>query len=369
MKHILLSILIILIPLFFPKPLVEQQANLIVPPVKTLEQQILETMSIEEKVGQLFIFGFDNTSLTEDNINFLKERHIGGVLLLGKNIQTEEQLKTLTTQIQSINRIPLFVSIDQEGGVVARIKWNEVLTVSQSDMTTKEKAYEIAKSRAEILKGYGINMNFAPVIEDITNPNSFMYNRVFRDNVVEKGIASVNGYKDGEIISVPKHYPGHSNDSPDSHYSLPVVNISDNQWNEYITPFREVLSISDAVMIGHIKYPNIDSKPSTISSEIINKRLIEDLSFKGLVISDDMEMGALKDIGTYEEIAKQALLADTDILIYSKYASKAPTIQRDVYQYVLDEVKNGTIEIDSKVLKILRIKIEYEILTNQFLDL
>ncbi len=362
MKHILLLILFLSIPLFFPQPLVQQKAHLIIPPIKTVEEEILESMSVEEKVGQLFVFGFDNTVLNKETKDFLTNYKIGGVLLLSKNIANETQLKSLIQDLQSTNKIPLFITIDQEGGIVSRIRWNDTLTVSQEQIESPEHAYTIAKSRGDLLRSYGINMNYAPVVEDITNPSSFMFNRVYRGDVIEKSISSVRGYKDAQIISVPKHYPGHSNDSPDSHYSLPVVNITNEQWSEYTKSFKPVLDISDAVMIGHIQFPHIDSKPSTISTEIVSKRLIEEESFNGLIISDDMEMDALKDIDTYQNIAKEALLSGMDILIYSKYASKAPTIQKDVYQYILDEVKNGNINIDNKVLKILKAKIEYRIL-------
>ena len=114
-------------------------------------------------------------------------------------------------------------------------------------------------------------------------------------------------------------------------------------------------------MVGHIKFPNIDQYPSSISSEIINNRLIRDLEYHGLIISDDMEMDALENIDTYTNIAKQALLAGNDILIYSKYSSVHPTMQKDVYDYIVQEVANGNMNIDDKVLKILRIKIKYNI--------
>ncbi len=339
----------------------------ILSPEEERVRELLNTMSIEEKVGQLFIFGFDGTTLSQEKREFLQNYKIGGVLLLSKNITDEQQLKNLITDIQTTNTIPLFISIDQEGGIVSRIKWDERLTKAQSQIHTKEEGYEVAKSRGEILKDFGVNINFAPVVEYITDSNSFMYNRVYRgskEEVIEKSISSIQGYTDSNIISVPKHYPGHSNTSPDSHYFLPVVDIENNQWDIYIEPFSKILKKTpvDAIMVGHIKYPNIDSNPSTISSEIITNRLIKNLEYEGLVISDDMEMAALDNIGEYTEIAKQALLAGHDILIYSKYSNRFPTIQRDVYEYILEKVRNENMDIDNKVLKILRMKIKYNIL-------
>lgn len=348
-------------------PIVEEDILTPEQEILTPEQEILNTMSIEEKVGQLFIFGFDGTTLSEEKREFLQMYKIGGVLLLGKNITDEQQLKDLIIDIQTTNEIPLFISIDQEGGIVSRIKWDDRLTKAQSQINTKEEAYEIAKSRGDIFKELGINMNFAPVVEYITENNSFMYNRVYRGSkqeVMEKSISAIEGYTDSNIICVPKHYPGHSNTSPDSHYFLPVVDIDNTQWDEYIEPFSKILEQTpvDSIMVGHIKYPNIDNNPSTISSEIITKRLITDLEYEGLIISDDMEMAALDNMGEYTEIAKQALLAGHDILIYSKYSNRFPTIQKDVYEYILEEVRNENVDIDNKVLKILRMKIKYNIL-------
>lgn len=338
---------------------------------ETLEESILKQMSIEEKVGQLFIFGFDGIVLDTETRNFLTNSKIGGVLLLGKNIHNEEQLRQLIQDIQSTNNIGLFISLDQEGGIVSRIRWNDTLTTSQADIDSEEKAYSVAKARGEILKEIGVNMNLAPVVEYITNKDSFMYDRVYRgskEEVYMKGISAIRGYSDSGIISVMKHYPGHSDTSPDSHYNLPLVNISNEQWNEYIKPFSEILRRSniDGIMVGHIKFPNIDQFPSTISDEIINKRLIRDLGYKGLIISDDMEMDALENIDTYTSIAKQALLAGNDILIYSKYNSVHPTMQKDIYDYIVQEVSNGNMNIDEKVLKILRIKIKYNIFSPEY---
>jgi len=204
-------------------------------------------------------------------------------------------------------------------------------------------------------------MNFAPVVEYITDKDSFLYDRVYRgseEDIYLKSISTIEGYTDADVISVPKHYPGHSNTSTDSHYDLPVVNIKDSQWDEYIKPFTNILyrTTVDAMMVGHVQFPNIDSNPTTISEDIINKKLIEDLEYEGLVISDDMEMGALDDIDTYQNIAKRALEAGNDILIYSKYTNRHPNIQKDVYEYILQQVEKGNIDIDEKVLKILKIK-------------
>jgi beta-N-acetylhexosaminidase len=371
----IISILFVLVVSFlFPTPLhhvditLEPEPIVQEPPPPTPEELILEDMSVEQKVGQLFIFGFDGISLNKENKKFLVDHNIGGILLLSKNISSETQLKTLITDIQTSNDIPLFISIDQEGGPVARIRWDSSLTKAQTSINTAQQAYDDALTKGKYLKSLGINMNLAPVIEYIYDENSFIYDRVYRgsrEEVIEKSISAINGYTEAGIVSVPKHYPGHSDTSIDSHYNLPVVKIEEDQWNEYIKPFANVLSNTtvDAIMVGHVQFPNIDSSPTTVSNEIITSKLIDDLEYTGLVISDDMEMGALDDMDTYQNIAKKALEAGNDILIYSKYMNRHPNIQSDVYEYIVDEVKNGNMDIDEKVLKILGVKLKYNIMS------
>ncbi len=351
--------------LLFPKPLHDPDTS-IVPPIP-IEEEILKNMTPEEKVGQLFMFGINGTTISSETRKFLTEHFIGGVILYGKNTSSEKQIKLLTKELQTTNKIPLFVSIDQEGGIVSRIKGNKDMTIAQEDILDPEQAYTIAKNRGAMLKELGINMNLAPVVEYITNENSFMYHRVFRgtrEEIAQKGIATVRGYTNSRIISVLKHYPGHGNTSPDSHYNLPKVNITEADWKKYIKPFSRILEqISvDGIMVGHIEYTKIDNTPATLSSKIISQKLIDDLQYKGLIISDDMEMKALTDIDSYTHLAKRALIAGNDILIYSTPNDSETSIQEQVYDYILQEVKAGNINIDNKVLEILRMKIKYNII-------
>lgn len=367
---LILTILIVaVLYIKFPKHLQDPDTKIITTsiPTKSPEELILEKMSVEEKVGQLFIFGFDGTTLTNEAKNIITNYHVGGIVLFSKNITNESQLKTLIKNLQNTSNIPLFVSIDQEGDPVSRLKWNNTLTIAQSDINTPEQAYTIAKSRGEILRNLGINMNFAPVVEYITNSTSFIYPRVYRgtqEEVSQKSIATINGYTAANILSVPKHFPGDSNTSSDSHTSLPTVDISNNQWNTYIQPFTSILSQTNinALMVGHIKFTNIDKVPASISYEIITNRLKNNLNYNGLIISDDMGMKALNGIASYTDIAKQALQAGEDILLYSQSTTEQKNIQTTVYNYIVKEVKNGDINIDDKVLKILKMKILYNII-------
>jgi beta-N-acetylhexosaminidase len=333
-----------------------------------IEKILLESMNLNQKVGQLFLIGFNGTTLSENTIDWIKNKYVGGVLLLGRNIQNEVQIKELTNNIQSNANIPLFVSIDQEGGVVSRIYWDDVLTTSQRNMESKEEAFSISFERGNILKSIGINMNLAPVVEYITDSNSFMYKRVFlgsKEEIAQKAQYSINGYVDSSTIPVIKHYPGHSNTSPDSHYYLPSVDITNEGWNEYIFPFKYLITTQDidAVMVGHILFPNIDSKVSTISSTILTQKLKNELGFKGVVISDDMEMKAIKNQGNMNQLSKEALLAGIDILILSKESEE----QKQVYEYIYNSLLNGDIAVDildEKVERILKLKAKYNMLNS-----
>ena len=242
--------------------------------------------------------------------------------------------------------------------------------MAQSEMQTTEEAYTIAQKRGVMLKEIGINMNLAPVVEYITDTNSFMYTRAFRgtqEEVTQKGISAINGYRESDVIAVLKHYPGHSNASPDSHFALPIVDISPDKWSEYISPFSEIIKQTnvDGIMVGHIQYPQIDTQPSSISTTIISTKLIQELGYQGLVITDDMEMGALEEMGTPIELAKQALLAGNDLLIYSTASDTETSVQQEVYDAILQEVVNGNINVDQKILKILGVKMQYEIIDKE----
>lgn len=340
-----------------------------------LEERILTRMSLEQKVGQLLMFGFNGLEVNADTKDLINTRYIGGFLLLGKNISNAKQLKNLTTQLQNESEIPLLISIDQEGGVVSRIKWNKDLLISQKDMGKQEEIYSLSVKKSEILKDLGINVNIAPVVEYITDKNSFLYQRVFsgtKEEVSKKAYSAMKGYSDSNMISVAKHYPGHSNLSQDSHFSLPKVNISTDQWDEYIFPFSYLIKedIVDMIMVGHILYPNIDIKPSTISDTIINQKLRHDLNYQGVVITDDMQMSSIEKDGEDCNIAKQALIAGNDILLYSMYSPK-PNLQKDMYDCILNAVNSNEIsfeDINQKVLRILKLKIKYGLIDKSILQ-
>ncbi len=332
-----------------------------IPPPPSPEEELLQQMTTEEKVGQLFIFGIDGTQILDPSVTqFLSHTHPGGIILFQKNIQKENQLKSFTSLIQSTTKIPMFIAIDQEGGTVHRLEWSDTLTLSPKQIETPQQAYSIGLARGKILRNLGINMNMAPVAEYTVSPTSFIYPRTFDgnlDEVVQKSSSMIRGYKISGVIPVPKHFPGHGENNVDPHENIVNVDIQNTQWNQYIKPFSILLQNTDvdAIMVGHIRFPSIDNLPSSISYEIITNRLIKGLNYNGVVISDAMEMKSISSFGTQEQLAFQALSAGEDILIYSKYGN-------NVYDYILQQVEQGNLNIDEKVKKILRLKMQYNIL-------
>jgi len=322
-------------------------------------EEILQSMSLEEKVGQLFILGFWGKEPDYYITKMIKDRYVGGVILLGYNIDGEEQLKTLTGTLQSMSKYPLFISVDQEGGQVSRIWFEDTYNISQYEIESTKQAYDIAKSRGKQLKELGINMNFSPVLDHISNEQSFLFTRTFRgdqQNGIELAKAMLRGYKDAKIVACVKHFPGHSNDTQDSHSELDSVDITADMLDEYIYQFRETLKEADAVMLGHILFPNIDpDSPTSVSKYFVNDLLRDELEFNGLAITDDMQMKSIYDRYSIKEAAVKAVMVGNDLLVYTG----DPEEQAEAYSAVLQATRDGVIkeeDIDKRVLKILNIK-------------
>ena len=374
---IFLLILLILLPPQKNNNLIyDIQGDIQIKKTPPLEERILSQMTVEEKIGQLLLFGFSGTSLNADIQNLIETKYIGGVLLLGKNIQNTQQLKELNSDLQSISHLPLLIAVDQEGGSVARIQESSKTNISQRYLKDEQQIYDISVQRAKMLKELGINMNLAPVAEYITNNSSFMYERTFsgsRQEVAQKVYSAVKGYVDSKMISTVKHFPGHDNQSKDTHSTIAQVNISPQQWDEYIYTFKYPIDkgIVDVIMVGHIKFPKIDDKPATVSKVIIDGKLRKEIGYEGVVITDDMQMSSIWKYAQYCNTAKEALLAGNDILLYSQYTPRA-TLLTDVYNCILNAITSGEIAenvIDQKVLRILKLKIKYGLIDESILPL
>lgn len=287
---------------------------------------------IKTILGQLFLIGFDGTSLPVEVANKLKKNEIAGVILFKRNITTVEQVVELNKQIyrascDNVNSFP-FIAVDQEGGRVSRIpepflQCDHFGKLGQTK--SKDLAYKLGKAIGTELFSLGFNLNFAPVLDVDTNPNNpVIGNRALSKdaNVVSQlGCAFAQGLESTGIIACGKHFPGHGDTFQDSHHALPKVHHDSARLEEVeLKPFVAAIAQKIwALMTAHVVYTAWDKKnPATLSENIITQILRNKLGFSGVVFSDDLEMAAVADSCDPRTIAVKALAAGVDVLLFCR---------------------------------------------------
>ncbi len=339
-----------------------------------VEEKPLNNLTQDQKIGQLFMMGFDGTQ--SDTLTlFIKKRPLGGILLLEKNIQDEKQIQKLTSETQTIAKMytntSILIAIDQEGGEISRIPSIENPHTTQPKITNTENAYAVARTRGEHLLSLGINLNFSPVLDVAQNNTSFMWNRVFRGDVKfigELGMAFVRGYTDANVISCPKHFPGHGETPQDPHIIVSTNNQSLKRIIQQSQPFADaIVSGAQCIMVGHSIGKNADSLPASQSSTVLQNWLRDAFHFTGIIITDDMEMeaarpepveGAHTKTQSIAQASIAALQAGVDMIIISGHT----TTQQEreiIYDEISITIKNGALtqkQVDEKVSRILHLK-------------
>ena len=286
-------------------------------------------MNLEEKIGQLFIVGFEGTELSQSIVGLIKQEKIGGVILFSRNFKDVPQLIRLINDVQTCSfeyqDVPLFVSVDQEGGRVSRLgppftQFPSCAEIGGSNDEIQTKSY--AESLANELKVCGINMNYAPVLDILTNKeNEVIGDRAFGsdpDLVSCHGNIVIKEFLDQNLIPVGKHFPGHGATSLDSHFDLPEVDTSMEHLKTVETiPFKKAIQNGlEVIMTAHVRYHRMDPLfPATLSKTILTRFLKEELGYKGLIITDDLEMKAVERYYSEEEIPVLAVLAGADCLL------------------------------------------------------
>lgn len=338
------------------------------------KDEILETisnMSLDEKVGQLVVSGFYGTTLDENILKLIKENKISGVILFERNVKDSNSLLALNNSLKESNKnnkLPLFISTDEEGGSVTRMP-KDIKRIPTNkyigSLNNKDLSYKVGEILGEQLSYFGFNMNFAPVLDINSNPNNpVIGDRSFGNNkdiVSNLGTSTMKGIQSKNIISVVKHFPGHGDTSVDSHINLPVVNYDINRLKSFeFVPFKTAIQNgADAVMVGHILLPKIDSKyPSSMSYEIVTNILRKDLGFNGLVVSDDMTMGAITGNYSIEEASIKAINAGVDLLLVCQKYENTENVLKALKEAAL----NGTISkerLDNALYNIISIKKKY----------
>ena len=327
--------------------------------------KLVANMADADKVGQLLMIGIHGKTLNDDAKFMLNEYRVGGIILFDRNMESKNQVKSLITDInktgKSAGLTPLFIGIDQEGGAVARME-DQLIKVPPAEELGKEpieQAVSLAKQSGTELKDLGFNINFAPVADlGLTYGRSFSTNP---DEVVRYASAVGKAYDEAGLWYSYKHFPGIGKTDVDLHADTSVVPVSkETLLNEDTKVFVDLIKQSKpntyAIMVSHAMYPQIDADhPSSLSKAIITDWLRKDMGYNGVVVTDDMDMGALAKHYTFGDMAVQSILAGSDILLVCHEYEH----MQEAYNGLMKAVKDGRISkerLDGSVKRILLMK-------------
>ena len=327
--------------------------------------KLVANMSDADKVGQLLMIGIHGKTLNDDAKFMLNEYRVGGIILFDRNMESKDQVKSLIADInktgKSAGLTPLFIGIDQEGGAVARME-DQLIKVPPAEALGKEpieQAVSLAKQSGTELKDLGFNINFAPVADlGLTYGRSFSTNP---DEAVRYASAVGKAYDEAGLWYSYKHFPGIGKTDVDLHADTSVVPVSkENLLNEDTKVFVDLIKQSKtntyAIMVSHAMYPQIDAEhPSSLSKAIITDWLRKDMGYNGVVVTDDMDMGALAKHYTFGDMAVQSILAGSDILLVCHEYEH----MQEAYNGLMKAVKDGRISkerLDESVKRILLMK-------------
>lgn len=345
-----------------------------------LAGDILDNMTLEEKVGQLFIVNLellDNTKgnyyeyreLTDKMNKSISKYHVGGVCFFARNIETREQTMKLITDLQGKSKFPMFITVDEEGGQVARIANNNNMQTTKfptmeevGKMEDKEYAFNLGDTIGREIRELGFNVDFAPVADVRTNElNTEIGDRSFGSepklvgNMVKEVVTGLQGQG---ISATLKHFPGHGDAASDSHKgAVNVENDIERLRDVEFVPFKVGIKAgADFVMISHISISRVteDTVPASLSSLVLKEMLRMELGFEGIAITDALNMKAITDQYTPKQAAKKAFIAGADTLLM-------PESLPDSYNSILQAVKEGSItmeRLDESVGRILETKVK-----------
>ena len=335
----------------------------------------LQSMTLEEKVGQLLMVHFRGETPNDDAKTLIQDVCVGGIIYYNwaNGLSSPSQVQTLSKGIQALASTPLLIAVDQEGGTMSRFTHGftkfpgnrELGMIGDPDLTEKT-AFAIGQE----LQALGINMNLAPVVDVDTNPrNPIIGTRSYShspETVFIHGERAARGYKQANIIATLKHFPGHGDVAIDSHLDLPVLHKTLEELESCeLLPFAKLAPSVDAIMTAHILAPALDEEYcATLSSKTV-KYLRDTLGFQGMIISDSLVMkGVLKQCQSIDEAAICALNAGCDMLILGGGGLLELTIAdvKRIHRSIADAVKSGRISeerLSQAVEKILNLKEQY----------
>ena len=346
---------------------------------------LIDSMTLEEKIGQMFFVrpeGLDGGKSTENNatksinnkeIDTLKKYHVGGVIFFSNNLNTKDDLIKYIDDLQDNSKYKLFIGVDEEGGIVSRLGARGDMGVTYfpsmrelGNTNDPKKAFNVGDTLGRELKDLGFNLDFAPVADINTNPNNpVIGNRSFgttKEAVSPMVVEEVKGLQDRGVSASLKHFPGHGDTSTDSHTGIAVIDADKKRLESIeLVPFKEGIKAgADFVLTAHISIPKVigDDTPATMSKVIITDILRKELAFEKIVITDALEMGAITNYYTTEEIVLNSINAGIDVLLM-------PINFEEAYTVLLNAVKDGKISedrINQSVKRIMSVKIDREII-------
>ncbi|MCA1057199.1 glycoside hydrolase family 3 C-terminal domain-containing protein [Rossellomorea aquimaris] len=354
-----------------------------------LVHEAVANMTIEEKIGQMLMPDFRNwngenvTEMLPEIEQMVKDYHLGGVILFRENVVTTEQTTKLVADYQeAAEKYGLFMTIDQEGGIVTRLQSGTDFPGNMALGATRspEIAFNVGKSIGEELHSLGLNVNFAPVMDVNINPdNPVIGVRSFGEDpelVAEMGVAYTKGLQSAGVAATAKHFPGHGDTAVDSHIGLPEVPHDKERLKEVeLYPFQQAMDEGiDAIMTAHVTFPKIDDSvaiskktgeeiavPATLSHKVLTELMREEMGYEGLITTDAMNMNAIADHFGAVEAAVRAVKAGTDIVLM-------PVGLSEVRQGLLDAVESGELTVDrieASVERILSLKIKRGIIKEE----
>ena len=322
---------------------------------------------LRTEIAQMMMVGFRGTTLTKENhiYNDIKELKIGGVILFEydapsrkrpRNISSRSQLKKLCADLQGLTNEKLLIAIDQEGGKVSRLKEKygfptfagakQMAASGSTDSTTYW-----SDLTAKTLRNVGINLNFAPCTDVDVNPDCPIIGKLGRsfssspEEVAKHAKAWIEEHRKYRVLSCVKHFPGHGSSESDTH--LGIADVSDTWSDKELIPYRRLIkdNVVDMVMTSHVYNSKLDADwPATLSEKVINGHLRKRLGFKGVVVTDDLAMGAMVSQYSLDTILTRAILAGADILCLSNNGDTYdPEIAAKAIDIITNKVKDGTI--------------------------
>lgn len=331
----------------------------------------ISKMTLDEKIGQMLMVGIDGTEVDDDFKEFAEEYKFGTVILFGKNITNAEQLVNLTNSIKSTaGDIPYIIGMDEEGGLVTRLpddvlSMPSALTIAGSEDT--EYCYNAGYQIGTQITSFGLHTGFSPVLDIWSNPdNTVIGNRAYgktSDDVCKYGIADMLGLKATGAIPVAKHFPGHGDTETDSHYGLPLVTKTKEElWQSELLPFKSAIENGvPMIMAAHILCTELDENhPASMSKNIITDLLRDEMGFEGVVITDDLTMGAISESYSFGDAAVLSINAGCDILSICFGEDNV----KQAVKAIKEAVENGAIteeRIDESVRRILKLKEDYNV--------